>query len=66
MKELLFSDKENKTIYALTEDDSIYALGANDNGQAGVGKDDSYIDTPTKIEFTKPAEETETSEEIVK
>ena len=66
VKELLFSDKENKTIYALTEDDSIYALGANDNGQAGVGKDDSYIDTPTKIEFTKPAEETETSEEIVK
>ena len=46
IKELII---DGSAVYAILEDGSLYAWGNNYNGQLGVGSENEYVNTPTKV-----------------
>ena len=50
IKELILFQSSNGSLYAILEDGSLYAWGDNYyNGQLGVGSENDYVNTPTKV-----------------
>ena len=50
IKELILSQSSNGSLYAILEDGSLYAWGDNNYfGQLGVGSENEYVNTPTKV-----------------
>lgn len=50
IKELMLLDTSYGSLYAILEDGSLYSWGDNYyNGQLGVGSENDYVNTPTKV-----------------
>ena len=50
IKELMLLDTNYGSLYAILEDGSLYSWGDNYyNGQLGVGSENDYVNTPTKV-----------------
>ena len=49
IKELILYQSSNGSLYAILEDGSLYTWGSNYYGRLGLGSENEYVNTPTKV-----------------